>query len=212
MDWRGIITRPKHLGGSGIGAAVLALAVPAIANAATTNPAASLPAATAGCQAPSFSQPFAALNDQNFYSLMPGESVDSFTGAGWTLTGGAKIVATTLADGKTGPVLDLPSNATAVSPVICVTADYPVARMEVRDVVGAEGVAFNVEYLGTNTANNPKNTGQAHGQQTSWTVSDPVNLQPYNTSGWQQMRLVLTGKGNTSSFEVYNIYLDPRCA
>jgi hypothetical protein len=34
-----------------------------------------------------------------------------FTGTGWTLSGGAKVVSATLADGTTGTVLDLPSGA-----------------------------------------------------------------------------------------------------
>ena len=190
------------------GVAVLAAGASA-ADADTT----SLPASTSTCQAPALSQPFLSFRDQNFYSLMPGENVDSFNGAGWTLTGGAKVVTTTLADGATGTVLDLPSNATAISPVICVTSAYPVARMDIRDLVGAEGVAFNVEYLGTNTANSPKNTGQVHSNTgTAWDASDQVNIQPdSNTTGWQQMRLVLTGKGNTSDFQIYNLYIDPRC-
>ena len=118
---------------------------------------------------------------------------------------------TTLADGTTGQVLDLPSGATAVSPVICVTSQYPVARAEIRDLVGSEGVSFNVEYLGTNTANNPKNTGQIHSNKgAAWDASGQVNIQPSGTAGWQQMRLVLTGKGKTSDFQLYNLYIDPR--
>ena len=180
-----------------------------VAEAATTF----LPAPTSSCAAPVLAQPFLSFNDQNFYSLMPGENDDSFNGAGWTLTGGAKLVTSTLADGRTGTVLDLPSNGTAVSPVICVTTAYPVARMEIRDLVGAEGVAFNVEYLGTNIANNPKNTGQVHSNTgANWDASGRVNIQPNgNTTGWQQMRLVLTGKGTTSNFQIYNLYIDPRC-
>ncbi len=48
----------------------------------------------------------------------------------------------------------------------------------VRDVVGSEGVFFYVGYEGTNTWTNPRNTGQVHGQQTAWTLSNPVNVQP----------------------------------
>ena len=78
---------------------------------------------------------------------------------------------------------------------------------------GGEGVAFNVEYLGTITANDPKNTGQVHSDNgAAWDASDQVNLQPdNNVTGWQQMRLVLIGKGNTSNFQIYDLYIDPRC-
>lgn len=173
--------------------------------------AASAPIDTSGCAAAALAQPFLAARDANWYSLAPGQSIDSFSGAGWTLSGGASTVTTTLADGTTGTALDLPSGATAVSPVICLTSQYPVARMQVRDLAGAEGVAFNVEYLGTNTANTPKNTGQVHGQGTAWSTSDQVNLQPNNQTGWQEVRLVLTGKGTKSHFQVSNLYIDPRC-
>jgi hypothetical protein len=167
---------------------------------------------SSACSAPTLSQPFLAIGDANLYSLMPGESVDSFTGGGWTLSGGAAIVNATLADGQTGPVLNLPSRATAVSPVVCVTSDYPQARTEIRDLVGAEGVTFGVEYLGTNTENSPRTTGQVHSNKgVAWDASTPVNLQPANTTGWQQVRIVLTANGKTSDFQVYNLYLDPRC-
>lgn len=196
----------------GLGAAIASggAGLAGTASAATTT---TLPAPTAACSAPVLSQPFASFGDQSFYALMPGETADSFNGTGWTLTDGAKVITTTLADGKTGSVLDLPSGGTAVSPVICVTSQYPVARTEVRDLVGAEGVSFNVEYLGTDTANNPKNTGQVHSNNgTAWDASDPVNIQPNgNATGWQQMRIVLIGKGNTSNFELYDLYIDPRC-
>ena len=209
MDWRSIITRPAAAGSAAltVAATALALGAPAIASAATA-----LPAASGGCAAPPFSQPFLSLNDANFYTLAPGETPDSFNGAGWTLSGGARIATTKLADGTTGTVLDLPSGSKAVSPVMCVTSQFPVARAVIRDVVGSEGVFFNVSYLGTNTANTPKNTGQVHGQQTSWTLSDPVNLQPNNTPGWQQVRFTLVPGGKTSDFQLYNFYVDPRCA
>jgi hypothetical protein len=141
---------------------------------------------------------------------MPGETAGNFNGSGWTLSGGAKIVATTLANGATGSVLDLPSGSKAVSPTICVTSDYPRARTMVRDVAGSEGVYFNVSYEGTNTWNNPKNTGQVHGSGTAWTLSTPVNLQPYNTLGWQPMRITLIPGGKTSEFQLYDLYIDPR--
>ena len=79
---------------------------------------------TSACSQPSysFSQPFSTVKDANWYTLAPGENVDSFDGTGWTLSGGAKLVTTTLADGTTGTVPDLPTGATAVSPPMCVSA------------------------------------------------------------------------------------------
>jgi hypothetical protein len=162
------------------------------------------------CGTPEFSQPFLYAGDENHYTALPGESYDAFTGEGWKLTGGAQVVSTTLSDGSTGRVLDLPSGSKAVSPVICVTKYYPTARAIVRNVKGSEGVFFYVEYEGTNTWNHAKNTGQIHGQHTEWTLVTPVNMQPENNETWQPMRITLVPGGTTSDFEVYNLYVDPR--
>jgi hypothetical protein len=166
---------------------------------------------TAACTDPLLSQPFVSAHDSNYYTLMPGESHDSFNGTGWQLSGGARIITTTLADGSTGSVLDLPSGAKAVSPTMCVTSDYPTARGIVKDVVGAQGVSFYVSYEGTKTWAQPKNTGQVHGEQTAWTVSDNVNVQPGKASGWQPVRFTFVAGGKTSDFQLYDVYVDPHC-
>jgi len=166
---------------------------------------------TSWCATPLVSQPFISLHDSSWYTLMPGETTDGFTGAGWQLSGGAKLITTTLADGSVGTVLNMPSGSTAVSPPICVNSAFPTARTLVRDVVGAEGVFFYVGYEGTNTWTNPRNTGQVHGQHTAWTLSDPVNVQPSNTPGWQPVRFTLKAGGNASDFQIYDLWVDPRC-
>jgi hypothetical protein len=165
---------------------------------------------TSECAAGAFSQPFLSFNDKNWYTLLGGQTEQGFNGAGWELSGGASIVTTTLPNGSTGTVLDLPSGAKAVSPKVCVTSEYPTARAFVRNVVGAEGVAFNVAYEGSGTWEKPKNTGQIHGANGAWATATPVNLQPTRTSGWQPMRISLIGNGKTSEFQVYDLYLDPR--
>jgi hypothetical protein len=158
----------------------------------------------------SFSQPFLNVKDSNWYRLLPGETPGSFGGEGWELSGGAQIVTTTLADGSTTQVLNLPSGSEAVSPEICVTSEYPTARGVVRDVKGSEGIFYYVEYEGTSTWEHPKNTGQVHGNGTSWTDVTPVNMQPYSTPGWQPVRITLKPGGKTSDFQIYNLYVDPR--
>jgi hypothetical protein len=165
---------------------------------------------TSMCSTPTLSQPFLSWQDSNWYELVPGQSPGNFDGSGWVLSGGARIITTTLADGSTGAALDLPSGSKAVSPTLCVSSDYPTARTMIRDVVGAEGVFFYVSYAGTDTWNTPKNTGQVHGQNTAWTLSTPVNLQPFNVSGWQPVRITLIPGGTKSDFQVYDLYVDPR--
>jgi hypothetical protein len=190
-------------------AAAAALATVGLTVAVSPAEAASLSVDTSACSNPMLSQPFAAWGDTSEYTLVPGQSPGSFNGADWQLSGGAKVVTVTLANGSTSTVLDLPSGSKAVSPVICVTSSYPTARAMVRNVKGAEGVFFYVAYEGTNTWGNPRNTGQIHGNGSSWSAVTPVNLQPNNTAGWQPMQITLVPGGKTSEFQVYNLYVDP---
>src|SRR5437763_1890323 len=90
--------------------------------------------AAVGCTAPTLTQPFLPFGDANWYAIAPGERYDSFSASSWVLVGGAKIVTTTLYDGTKGYVLDMPSGATATSPAMCITNDYPTARTMVRNV------------------------------------------------------------------------------
>ncbi|HTP22032.1 MAG TPA: hypothetical protein VMJ65_20665 [Solirubrobacteraceae bacterium] len=188
----------------------LALGIVAVAG-GTAQAATTTPVDTSMCSDPLLSQPFASAHDNSWYTLAPGESADNFDAAGWQLTGGARIITTTLADGSVGSVLDLPSGATAVSPTMCVTSQYPVARAMVQDVVGAEGVFFYVSYEGTKTWNTPKNTGQVHGNKTNWTLAAPVNVQPAGAPGWQPVRFTFVAGGKNSDFRLYDFYVDPHC-
>jgi hypothetical protein len=164
---------------------------------------------TPSCTNPLLSQPFASYGDSNSYTLAPGESADSFGGTGWTLLGGASIQTTQLADGTTGKVLNLPSGSTAISPLLCVNSSMPTARTMIRDVVGSEGVFFSINYPSTPGW---QNTGQVHGQQSTWTLSDAVNMQTGSLSGWILGQFEFVAGGNTSNpsdFQIYNFYLDP---
>lgn len=162
---------------------------------------------TSSCSAPRLTQPFTAWGDSRSYELAPGQQPGTFGGAGWRLSGGARIITDSAYAG--GPVLDLPSTAKAVSPTFCVSSNYPIARAMIRDVVGSEGVFFYVSYQGTNTWSTPKNTGQMHGNQTSWSLSGDLNMQPSNAARWQLVRLTMVAGGTTSDFRVYNLYVDP---
>lgn len=166
----------------------------------------------ATCEGQAFSQPFGALGDSNNYTLVPGGEFNG-PSQGWELSGGAQVIQTTRPNGTNGGALNLPSGAEAISPPFCVTLQYPTARVSVRDVKGAEGVAVAVAYAGTNTAEKPKSVGQVHGQQTSWTESNPFNVQP-QTAGHveetREVRFVFTAGGKTSDFQLFGLYVDPR--
>jgi hypothetical protein len=165
---------------------------------------------TSPCSDPNYTltQPFSAApsNDANWYMLAPGQTTDAFNGAGWTLTGGAKIVTTTLADGATSTVLDLPAGAKAVSPQICVDSAYPTARLRLRDVSGPPSVSMFVAYAGGSPS--PTN-GLAGG--TSWGVTPPIQLHPGNLSGWQEAQYTFEGGAKGTEAQLYDFYIDPRC-
>lgn len=167
---------------------------------------------TSACSEPSytFTQPFSSFKDADWYTLAPGQSVNSFDGTGWTLSGGAQLVTTTLADGSSGTVLDLPAGATAVSPPMCVSAAYPSARAQVRDVVGGPSIQLFVQYTNTKSWEKPLNAGVFEGK-TQWVNSQPLNLHPGNLYGWQQETFTLTGGKKGTDAQVYNFYVDPHC-
>jgi hypothetical protein len=165
---------------------------------------------TSACSAPPVSQPFLAAKDKNWYALTPGQSAGGFDGAGWTLSEGASIQTGSLADGTTGPVLDLPSGSVAISPPMCVSSEYPTARTMVRNAAGGDGVQVFVGYAGTKTEAQPQGSGQVHGSKTAWTTSPAFGIHPGNKPGWQLVRFTLVGGGRTSDFQVYDFYVDPR--
>jgi len=172
----------------------------------------SSPATSAGCEGQTFSQPFTAENDFNYYTLVHGGEFNSAS-EGWTLSRGAQIVQATRPNAATGGVLNLPSGARAVSPTVCVTLQYPTARVWVRSVRGAAAVTVGVAYAGTPTATNPQAVGQLHGQQGSWTLSEPFNLEPQiagSGEGPREVRFVFVAGGLISDFQLYGLWVDPR--
>ncbi|MBV9604797.1 MAG: hypothetical protein JO027_06810 [Solirubrobacterales bacterium] len=186
----------------GLGLAVL------LATVAGGSAQAAAPAQTSACSQPgyTFSQPFISLGDSNWYTLVPGQSQDSFIGTGWTLTGGAKLVTTTLADGSVGTVLDLPAGATAVSPPMCVNSQYPDARVDLRQLGNGAALHAYVAYTGGKSQG--QSSGALNGSST-WSVSRAFQLHAGNLVGWQDAQYTFVGdKGEA---QVYDFYVDPHC-
>jgi hypothetical protein len=169
--------------------------------------------ALAVCPGQTFSQPFEALGDVNYYTLVEGSEFNS-SEEGWALSGGAQIVETSRPDGSTGGALDLPTGAEAVSPPVCVTLQYPTARMWVQNAVGGGAVTVTVAYAGTKTEEAPKNVGQLQGIPGSiWTPSKPFAVQPQiagKTEEVREVRFHLIAGGKGSDFHLYGLYVDPR--
>lgn len=161
------------------------------------------------CTDPQLTQAFSSFGDQAYYTLAPGESPSSFSGAGWLLLNGASIKQATLADGTTGNVLDLPSGSMAISPPMCVASNYPTGRTMARNITGGGGVHLFVTYAGTSTWSKARDGGSAHGKGNAWGLSDNLNLNPSQTPGWQVVRLALVPDNGSNEYQVYNFYIDP---
>jgi len=165
---------------------------------------------TSSCSPPTLVQPFLSWNDSNWYTLAPGESADNFDGTGWILNGDASLVSTTLADGSTGDVLDLPAGSSAVSPPMCVASNYPTARTMVQQAGGWGGVRFSVSYQDQSAGNwsDPQTTGWVRSGN-GWTLSAPIDIEPTTDPGWQLVEFTFTSFGWSNDSQVYNFYVDP---
>lgn len=166
---------------------------------------------TSACTPPDLSQPFLTAGDSSWYTPAPGQSPAGFDGTGWTLSGGAKVVETQLPDGTTESVLDLPAGSKAISPVMCVTSDYPEARAVVRALAGGGGVAMSVAYQGTTTWSHPEHSADLNGPGNRWGLSGRANIRPGHRSGWQLVQFTLQPKGDHNEFQVHDFEVDPRC-
>lgn len=159
------------------------------------------------CPSVGLIQPFLSYADSNSYMLVLGQSADNFDGTGWTLSGGANIATTTLADGASGSVLDLPPGSSATSPVTCVQGGMPTARMITQALGGSN-------HNGVQVAIWSADGGRFQGNQTistqgGWSLSDPLVVAP-GLGGATQVYFTLTAKSNAGEQQLYDFSVDPR--
>jgi hypothetical protein len=167
------------------------------------------PAPTAACSPPTVSQPFTSFGDTHHYTLAPGQTPLAFTGSGWTLTGGAKVLASSLYHGGHGTVLDLPAGSKAVSPVMCITNLDPTARLMVQNLAGSAGVDIKVTYVTRH--GHTVSTGNVKGRRRAWSLSRTVRIHPSATSGWQLATFTLIPRADKhADYRIYDFYVDPR--
>jgi len=158
------------------------------------------------CTEPTLYQPFLSFGDSNYYALPAGESYDNFTGKGWVLSGGARFIPTTLQDGATGYVLDMPANSTATSPNFCLNPSYPKARAMIADVYGPPNLSFYVTY--ESSGKTPSSAIPATTWY-GWGLSPSFSLYPSSTPGWQLGKFTFVAGSKSSDARVYNFYVDP---
>ena len=158
---------------AGLGLAALA-ASPASASALTPST----------CAATATGQAFSQWGDDNQYELMTGGNFAG-TASGWTLTGGATVVADsspwTLAGLAPAGSLYLPAGATAQSPYICVDPQDPTYRL--LDAGGASNTSLTVSAV----------------YRTVLGIQLPVTLNPVATSSsWAPTAALPTGAAPVS--------------
>ncbi len=107
--------------------AATALATPANAGVLTKS--------ATGCADPELTQPFKPWHDSSYYKLVDAGTFEAGT-AGWTLTGGAKVVSGNATQKVSGAAdsqsLSLPSGSSATTPPVCVGLDEPTLRYFAR--------------------------------------------------------------------------------
>ena len=213
--WRGLA-----LGGLVCVAAALAPAAPALASTQLLNlsgsgaSVAGVALAGSDCSNPALSQPFLSWGDSNWYTLAPGQSAGGFGGSGWTLLTGASVRSSSLLDGGSGSVLNLPPLSIAISPPVCVESDYPTARAVVRGGAGARVsiVALYADALGgSGVTESVLQTGLsgALGGGAAWAPSGVVQVHPGNLPGWQVVQFVFVNL-SVGDLQLYDFYVDPR--
>ena len=198
---------PRLAALTGVVAGALATSSPALADTTLSN------SPPASCTNPVLSQVFSSYGDSNQYALVPGGTFDDPSGGGWMLSNGATISPSNQPDGKNGGVLNLPSRGLAISPVTCVTAQYPTARMFVKNAAGADSVYVGATYWKNGSWAMPAYGGAARGNGTSWTLSNDLDVSPdINIAGWQYVRFILYGGGYGGRFQVDDFWVDPRAS
>jgi hypothetical protein len=166
------------------------------------------------CPGQTFSRPFEAFGDSNYYMLVAGGEFEEGP-EGWELADGAEVVEVELPDGSTGGVLNLPSGAFAVSPPVCVTLQYPTARAWSRTVEGDGGVSVGVRYAGSKSdSGNGKKVGQLDAKtKDGWKLSHPFNVEPQITGseeGVREVRFIVANTTKDGLFQFSGLYVDPR--
>lgn len=177
------------------------------------NPApAKVNAELAVCPGQTFAQPFEALKDSNYYTLVEGSEFNA-PGEGWDLKNGAQIEEATRPDGSTGGVLDMPTGSIAISPPVCVTLQYPTARVYVENAEGqgGGGVTAGVFYAGAKPILAP--VGQLSAKKNAgWELSGSFNVKPQltgNEEGTREVRFIFANLSK-GDYHLSGLYVDPR--
>ena len=162
------------------------------------------------CSYPNAAQVFAPWKDQGYYELAPDGGLEG-GGTGWTLTGGAKLVAANeshfLNGAEDDTAIQLPFGGTATSPPVCVDETTPDFRVMTENI-GTKGSKLRV-MVTYELANGPKTQQtDAPPADKGWEPTPPLQLQ---TDGEAERvaRITFTAKDPKGEYLVDDLYVDP---
>lgn len=165
----------------------------------------------ASCAKPKLSYPFASKGDSAAYSLVP-EGTFTSGAKNWALTNAA--VVNKEGDPEVGPkALVIQPDGNAVSPAVCVSAEYPTFRFYVRRTAGPFYALLNVGLRWSDATGTHEIPAAFLPQFSSeWSLSPVLDLAGRlplaATGGTMQVQFVFQPLlGGT--FEIDDVYVDP---
>ena len=170
------------------------------------------------CADQAFEQVFLNWNDLRSYTLAPNGSFESGLD-GWIVSDGVEVrqhLNSFLLDPGTS-ALFMPPKSTAISPPICVTSDYPAARLFGKTLTSRNAAALRVKVIyppaETGDAPKVKPAGTVHRERT-WNATRKVSLSPGQIAkaagpdGTAMIRLRLETRD--ASWLLDDLFIDPR--
>jgi hypothetical protein len=157
--------------------------------------------------------PFAQFGDSHSYYAFANNGFESGS-AGWTLTGGARVVSDNepwFVNGSGGSALSLPAGATATSPATCINLFDPHFRMFAKSAAANGNVRVQILFHGltgnlTGVLNLTSFSPSGYGDwQPSGDIPSLLALPILTTSA--QVRL--TSLASSGSWEIDDVFVDP---
>jgi hypothetical protein len=197
-----------------VGAAPPAQASADVTTAATVTGAAANPVRCV--PEPALMKPFAALGDNNDYTLVPGGSFESRTPR-WILARGARIVEGNESYYVGSPddrfSLSLPTGSTVVSAPICIDETYPTFRFFARNSGDARStLKVDVLYLTTSGPPGVRASGELSATS-KWEPTDALEIgltiDPDSANGAAPVAFRFTPQGGGGDWQIDDVYVDP---
>jgi len=164
--------------------------------------------AAKACSYPDAEQVFAPWGDSQYYQLAPDGGLEE-GGSGWTLEGGAELVAGNeayfLNDPTDATSLRIPYGGLATSPKFCVDADTPVFRFMALNAGDRSKLSVTVTYELPSKTRVRNNEIRASGE---WAPTDPQKLE-INGDTERVARISFTPRDAAGDWLIDDLYIDP---